>query len=206
LSTTVRPTETMSLSQVVQADSGSPRPISPPGETAPTAGLLANRPADASLLADEDIDLGPSILAWIMVPPIAAVILAVFLRRRRMLALDPALARASRARRTAVRRLGIGGADAVATSISGYVADRARLPSPTITRQEVREVLESHGADETLREEVDRILRACERARFTGASIDDPAIAREARAALERLDRLRWTRTAAPDSMEGVGA
>lgn len=203
---TVRPTETMSLSQVVQADSGSPRSISPPGETAPTAGLLANRPADASLLADEDIDLGPSILAWIMVPPIAAALLAVFLRRRRMLALDPALARASRARRTAVRRLGIGGADAVATAISGYVADRARLPSPTITRQEVREVLESHGADETLRDEVDRILRACERARFTGASIDDPAIAREARAALERLDRLRWTRTAASDSMEGVGA
>jgi len=202
---TVRPTETMSLSQVVQADSGSPRAGSSPRETAPTAGLLANRPADGSLLADEDLDFGPSILAWIVVPPIAAVVLALLLRRRRLLALDPALARASRARRTAMRRLGVGGADAVATAVSGYVADRARLPSPTITRQEVREVLASHGAEEPLREEVDRILRTCERARFTGAAVDDPAISRDAASVLERLDRLRWTRNAPSTAMEGVG-
>lgn len=191
----VKPTETMSLSAVVQ---GGDRPLQPRDRgTASgdeTTGLLVNVPADPRMLVDEAIDLDWRVAFVVVVPPLLAVSAILILRRRWRFLEDERFARASRARRTALRRLRDGDADAVATALAGFVADRGRLPSPTITRQEVREILEQRGAESTLIEETDEILRRCERARFGSGGQLEPGLVEQTRTCLGRLDRLRWTR------------
>ncbi|MGA1393042.1 MAG: hypothetical protein ACO38W_07790, partial [Phycisphaerales bacterium] len=194
----VKPTETMSLSQIVQAGGSSPRPrgAGATGEAA-KEGLLASLPATSDLLRDQAIDIDWRSVAVVAGPPVLAIGAIVFLRHRRRLLDDEGLARASRARRTALRRLRGGDADAIAAALSGYVADRGRLPSPTITRQEVRETLEKLDADPSLVDEIDRILRSCERSRFAGDRFDGRGLIEQSTACLARLDRLRWSRPAA---------
>lgn len=191
----VKPTETMSLSQIVQSGGSSPRPRpNGGGSDAPSEGLLANRPGTSDLLRDEAIDLDWRVVAAVAAPPVLAIAAIVFLRHRRRLLEDEGLARASRARRTALKRLRAGNADAIAAAISGYVADRGRLPSPTITRQEVRRMLEGLEAEPSLIDEIDRILRGCERSRFAGDRFDGHGLIEQSKTCLARLDRLRWSR------------
>jgi hypothetical protein len=194
----VKPTETMSLSQIVQSGGSPPRP-GPAGAAngASSEGLLANLPGTSDLLRDEAIDLDWRVVAVVAAPPVLAIGAIVFLRHRRRLLEDEGLARASRARRTALKRLRTGDADAIAAAISGYVADRGRMPSPTITRQEVREALESLDAEDALVDEIDRILRSCERSRFAGDRFDGRGLIEQSTACLAKLDRLRWSRPAA---------
>lgn len=192
----VKPTETMSLSQIVQSG-GSSRPRADAGDRARGAeGLLANLPADADLLRDQAIESDWRIVAMVAVPPLVAIAAIAMLRHRRRLLEDEGLARASRARRTALKRLRGGDADAISASLSGYVADRGRLPSPTITRQEVRAILEQHEVEPTLVDEIDRILRSCERSRFAGERFDGHGLVDQAKSCLARLDRIRWNRPA----------
>ena len=204
----VEPTETMSLSQVVAADGAVSRrdasrsPTS--GDVPPDRpGLLANVPVSDTLLRDDlatlDWGLGVAVLA----PPMLGLLLLAHLRRRRRFAERPDLARASRARRTARRRLAGGDADAIAAAVGGFVADRSRHPSPTITRLEVRSTLERREAPEELVERIDRLLRRCERARFAGDELDLRTTTEEARACLAALDRLRWTAVADAASTGG---
>ena len=191
----VKPTETMSLSQIVQSGGSSPRP-GPAGAAngASSEGLLANLPGTGDLLRDQAIDLDWRVVAVVAAPPLLAIVAIGFLRHRRRLLEDEGLARASRARRTAIKRLRAGDADAIAAAISGYVADRGRMPSPTITRQEVREALESLDAEDSLVDEIDRILRSCERSRFAGERFDGRGLIEQSKACLAKLDRLRWGR------------
>ncbi len=196
---TVKPTETMSLAQIVQSGGTAPRPRGSGVDQAQNAeGLLANLPSDAGLLRDQAIDLDWKVLTIVGAPPILAIVAIAALRHRRRLLEDEGLARASRARRTALRRLRGGDADAIAASLSGYVADRGRLPSPTITRQEVRAILEQHEVEPTLVDEIDRILRGCERSRFAGERFDGHGLVEQAKGCLARLDRIRWNQTAGP--------
>lgn len=195
----VRPTETMNLSQVVQADGAAPRSrladgAAEGGQDRP--GLRANVPVSLALLQDDAPTIDWRVGAMVLGPPIVAMILIAHLRRRRMLAENPGLARASRARRTALRRLAPGDADAIAAAISGYVADRSRHPSASITRQEARAALEARSAPGELVSEVDRLLRACERIRFTGGTLEHGELASDARTCLARLDRVRWSAAA----------
>jgi hypothetical protein len=197
---TVQPTETMSLSQVVQADGAAPRSRLAGGLDGTSTdedrlGLRANVPVSDALLRDGVIALDWRLGGVVAVPPVLALLTVAYLRRRRLLAENPDLARASRARRTALRRLAPGDADAVAAAITGFVADRARRPGATITRQEVRTILDLKQAPPELADRVDRILEACERARFTGGSLADSDTVAGARQCLAKLDRLRWTRS-----------
>ena len=194
---TVKPTETMSLEQIVQSGGGTPRARANGAARANDAqGLLANLPSNADLLRDQAIDLDWKVLAIVAAPPVVAIAAIAALRHRRRLLEDEGLARASRARRTALKRLRRGDADAIAAAISGFVADRGRLPSPTITRQEVREILSTHEAEATLVDEIDRLLRSCERSRFAGERFDGHGVVEQAKACLARLDRVRWNRPA----------
>lgn len=194
---TVKPTETMSLSQIVQSGGSTPRTRGGRVDrTQDVEGLLANLPSDADLLRDQAIDLDWKVLTIVGAPPILAIVAIAALRHRRRLLEDEGLARASRARRTAIRRLRGADADAIAVALSGYVADRGRLPSPTITRQEVRVLLESHDAEPTLVDEIDRILRSCERSRFAGERFDSHGLVEQAKGCLARLDRIRWNQPA----------
>ena len=90
--------------------------------------------------------------------------------------------------------------DARRSSDSGeaIASDRGRLPSPTITRQEVRAILEQHEVEPTLVDEIDRILRGCERSRFAGERFDGHGLVEQAKGCLARLDRIRWNQTAGP--------
>lgn len=192
----VRPTETMSLTQVVQSDGAAPRSRLSAGDDASSRterpGVRANVPVSDLLLTSSDLELDWRLGSAVAIPPILAVLAIVHLRRRRLFAENPGLARASRARRTALRRLRPGDADAIAAALSGFVADRAGHPSPTITRQEVRAALERQGASAALAQQVDRLLAGCERARFGGGPIDDPDALAQAKDCLRDLDGLRW--------------
>jgi hypothetical protein len=61
----------------------------------------------------------------------------------------------------------------------------------------VREALESLDAEDALVDEIDRILRSCERSRFAGDRFDGRGLIEQSTACLARLDRLRWSRPAA---------
>ena len=78
--------------------------------------------------------------------------------------------------------------DGVSTALLGYIADRVGAPEGSLTRREAIDVLAMAGVEPEAREEVDLLLRRCERGRYAGESIDT----REVIAILARLDAMDW--------------
>ena len=58
----------------------------------------------------------------------------------------------------------------------GLVADRENLAAAGLTRPRLRDILEGGGVDTEVRAEMERILDACDAARFAPGSVDDTAM------------------------------
>jgi len=104
-------------------------------------------------------------------------------RRRRRYHEDVGFARRSRALRDAERRLmeadgafragkPEAGFAAMHAAVYGYFADRANVPSASLSNESIASWLEANGADAARIEETRRVIAACDLARYAAASAD----------------------------------
>ncbi len=185
----VEATERLDLSAVL----GGGAPTAPAPASVLEGGLHPNAPIGPSLLRDEAVHPDGRWLAVLALPPLVATALLLLLRRQRFLAAHPALARAARARRTALRRLSSGDADAIATALCGYVADCSLAADRSLTSREALAELERCGVPDAVRDRFGEIVRACERSRFGGAAVDARTLVNDAARCIADLHRLRWS-------------
>lgn len=186
----VRATASLDLSEVLGAAAPRASAAAPPLER----GLLPNATLDAATLRHEGVSPDWRWLLVALLPPLAAAALLLAVRRSRFLAANPAVARANRARRTALRRLSGADADAIATALCGYVADGSLAADRSLTSREAIAELERCGVPEAIRGSFARIVRECERSRFGGAPIDTRTLVNDAARCIADLHRLRWAR------------
>lgn len=196
---TVQATEQLDLSEVLGAAAAPAAAATPALE----GGLHANATLDASRLHEGPIDPDWRWLAIAALPPLAAAALLLVLRRRRFLAAHPAIARAARARRTSLRRLSSGDADAIATALCGYVADCTLAADRSLTSREAIAELERCGVPEPIRDRFGEIVRACERSRFGGAAIDARTLVNDAARCIADLHRLGWAQSSRSSETSG---
>ncbi|MCP3905880.1 MAG: protein BatD [Planctomycetes bacterium] len=195
---TVEATTEVGMADVIGADGGAVRPAAT-GLTESAAGLLANEADVARLLARQGF-----VPRWWHLLPVAAppllylAVLAGHWHTRRLRD-DHGYARRRGARRTASRRLADaaratdgGGAEAVASALSGYIADRCNVPSGSLTAAEAAGRLHHGAVDADLAGEVEQLLSECEHARYAGGVATDPAaLMRRAEGCIARLERER---------------
>lgn len=186
----VRATASLDLSEVLGA--ATPRVAEPAPQL--ERGLLPNASLDATTLRHEGVTPDWRWLLVAVLPPLAAAALLLALRRSRFLAANPAVARANRARRTALRRLSGADADAIATALCGFVADGSLAADRSLTSREAIAELERCGVPEAIRDSFAKIVRECERSRFGGAPIDTRTLVNDAARCIADLHRLRWAR------------
>ncbi len=150
---------------------------SEPALKALAEGLAANVTDPSLLLANSSLQLGWAAAGGFALPLLAAMAVVTVQRRRRRLIDDRALARRSRARRSAeekLRRLSgdsspSAGAALAADALIGFVADCFNLPAGAMTAAEVALALETRGASEALVAGVREFLGACDAASYAGA-------------------------------------
>lgn len=190
----VRPAERLALSQIVggRVEGGSNGAPIAKLEIVP-GGLVANAPIDPSILRNAWAPNSLPIATALLVGPplaIAALGLVRIVRERRDA--DPAALRARRAARRARGAIAAASGDPAALlhAITGFVVERLGAPEGSRTRSDALRLLEAHGVDAALRARVDRLLAACERARFAPSTAQPgDASHGEALAALDALDR-----------------
>ncbi len=164
--------------------------------TATAEGFLANVNPSLSMVRSQSSAFGWAVATGaLIVPPLLCGGVLLARRRARRFAGDAGAARESAASATASQRLARG---ECALAIAGYIADRMRLPGLSLTRREAATALQQAGACDDLREEIDSLLVAAERARFDTAG---PTVSAKATTASERdearnciraLERLEW--------------
>jgi hypothetical protein len=195
---TATPASQMDLSKIVNANggagTGAGQPAVPATQlTEVEGGLMANRPLGPDILANERGEFAaPAAAALVLPPACAAAALAWSLHRRRHAA-DAGLARRSRARRTADRRLAqAADAAGVAGAVTGFVEDAIGRAPGTLTRGDLAAVLEANRVPDDVRSTVTDLLSRCDRARYApnaaGAGTEDLRTA--AAAAIATLDLL----------------
>lgn len=193
----VRPASEMDLSRIERAG-GSDRPeVETPGTqlTAVEGGLTANRPVTPALLANTRPSFSTAVLLALAVPPVVVGAASAWRLHRRRHEQDAGLARRSRARRTAERRLqSATDAAAVARAVAGFVEDRLGRAEGTMTRGDLRQALEAQGLADGGPAEAVHVLEACDRAVYgagmAGAELE--ALRARAARALDALDRASW--------------
>jgi hypothetical protein len=145
-----------------------------------------------------DRGMTPAQAAAVVVPPVLCGAFMVFLSRRRRYAGDAGLARARRARAHALRKLRhVTGADdpssALHEALGGYLADKLGVLPGAVTSHEAGALLRERGMDDGTIEGAERILRACERARYAAAPLSADeirALVDAAGKAIERVEAL----------------
>jgi hypothetical protein len=148
----------------------------------------------------------PGWWAALLAPPLALGVLGLRRRRERRLARDPAARRRTLAlaeARRRLRRTAGGGGDAgaltdLAHAIAGYVGDRTGRPVTAVGAGELRDLAADLGLAE-VGEQLARVLRTCDEARFAGrdSSASPATLAAEAERLLMALEhaspkRPRW--------------
>lgn len=159
-------------------------------------GLLANAAPTSDLLQDQRLRFGAGAVSLLLVPPVLAL-MALIVRRRSDASLkDRGLSRALGALRNAREAIaGASDAAAVGVALCTYVADRTSHAAGTITRGQAMQLAAQAGADDELKQALDRLLSASERAAFAPDRGGDATnVRRDAAALLQRLDRLAWKR------------
>ncbi len=127
--------------------------------------------------------------------PVAGfALLGLYLRRRRNGA-SSGRARLRTAAAEAKRRLELAAsstepAEVLHRAVSTYVADVFDLPAGSTTSGDVEEFLANQSLDETVRENLIRIMRVCERVRYGGAWLNRQEIAALSDAARHAMDAL----------------
>ncbi len=183
----VVPSERISTESIL-GSTGTPTPASE-DVVAASGGIVANMAVTHESIRGSSLVLGKvgTALALVLPPVICGGVL-VIQRRKDRLRGDVAFARRASARSTARSRLKSG--ESVA-ALTGFIADHANRTSGTLTRHEVRKLIERAGGTAELVEEIDALLRNAERSQFaaTAAAADcDPAAVQRAIAALGTLD------------------
>lgn len=197
IAVTATPAAQMDLSKIVNANGAvagaTGQPAAPATQlTEVEGGLVANRPLGPAILATERWEFGAPAAAALALPPAcAAAALAWSLHRRRHAA-DAGLARRSRARRTADRRLAQAtDAAGVAGAVTGFVEDAIGRAPGTLTRGDLAAVLAANRVPDEVRTTVTELLARCDRARYApnaaGAGTDELRAA--AAAAIATLDQ-----------------
>ncbi|NLV42695.1 MAG: protein BatD [Candidatus Hydrogenedentes bacterium] len=126
----------------------------------------------------------------------------LWLHRRRRLETDIPYARRQHALKRARGALGRAdgqSAEPVQLALAGFVADLVNVNAAGLTASDVADLLGGHGCDLSLVKETTDILRACERARYSGAALppgDLESLRARAEALLEPLRRALMEGTA----------
>lgn len=128
-------------------------------------------------------------------PPIAYAGFALFLRRRRRFASDTAYSRAYHARRRAHDELARvtnsrGGVESLSRAATNYLADVTNRAEGAITFADAQTLVAQLPVDAATSEKLLKVIRACERHRYAGASLSDAEVSALAHAAEEAIDAM----------------
>ena len=160
-----------------------------------TAGILrSNRTVDQAIIGYLPVRFGWPMITTLSLPPSLFAIATIVRVRRRHLASNPQLIRASNARRTALARLEENDAvaDRVHHALCGIVAARLHRIETAMTTRETVEAARSAGLADDDREELAAILGAAEAARYApGDDRSERRLVDRAVVLVEALDRLR---------------
>ncbi len=134
--------------------------------------------------------------AWAMLlPPVLFTVFWLWTRRQWRLKTNPAYARRNRAY-TKVRKsfssiMARGDAgEALYRALVTYIADRVHMPSAGLTSADVKSLLDEAAAPPAMKEALVRVLRACERARYSGGALQKEEVAALLEAAQDCVQRL----------------
>ena len=153
-------------------------------------GLVANRPVGPALLANHRVALDAATGAALALPPLLTVGALGWRMHRRRHESDAGLARRSRARQQADRRLAAAtDAAAVARAVTGFVEDTTGRAEGTLTRGDLARVL-ADRVPAPLGEQVAALLAECDRARYAGSASEQVAqsLRPKAQAAIDALE------------------
>ena len=191
---TVRPADTMSVADVVEAGGRAPvntelRELS--------GGILANYTGMDEVLTHQAFAPGWRSAAAVSVPPVLFFACLVMHRQRDRLRRDPRYARRRSAGRRALKKIdearkyvGTEAADWLAATLTDYVADCCGLPTGGLTRADARNELERRNVPADAVAQVDHLLETCEDLKFAG--LDSSAgqdLAVRATECVKRLER-----------------
>jgi hypothetical protein len=189
---TVRAAERLQLSQIVGGSVGDSANAQ---RTTVVGGLRANMPPTQAMLATSgptnasSLIASPLIASAVAIPPLACLGLLVLRRVQQAREADPLRRRARRAGAVARETLAADrSAAGILRAITGFIADRCGLAEGARTRPECIEALRTRNTDPAVIERVDRLLAACERARYAPAE-STTADSAEADATLAALER-----------------
>lgn len=195
----VRPASTMAMSEIVQSSGVKPRAT----ELTPVAGgILANFVGTDALLASESLKPSWWLIVLLALPPVLFVTVAIGKARAVKLGSDPALVRQRKALKRAHDALAsaanatgeAGTANAVASAVAGYVADRCNLPPGAHTKSDVDACLKQRNINGELARETIALLQQCEHSAYTGsASRESNGLIREARDVIDKLHKASWS-------------
>jgi len=198
ISIRVKAANRLSLSEVVEADTGRPRLAAPLIER--TEGLLANFADPEALLEDQEWSVSRGWTVLLVGCPLLYVGTFFVHRRSRRYRDDRAWRRRAHAAATARRllRMARGGgttnAELVGDALLGYVADRLDAPAGALTRTEAAHRLTERGVEKSLRGELDDLLAEVEAARYGGLRPGSPdsRLIERAEHCLHELERVRF--------------
>ncbi len=197
--------ERMNRSQIVGATAPEEAPAAAPLK-ALAGGLLANAPPSAALLRDDRVTIGTGIALAAVLPPSLCLVLAIRRRVEERRRADPARLRAAGAAKVALAGLANGATpDAILAALTGYIADRCTLPDGHRTRGDAVAALRERDVPPDLVDAVDRLLGACERARYAPRAGDAISLD-EARSLIGRLERTTLRRGSAVAATNGGAA
>ncbi|MBL9140856.1 MAG: BatD family protein, partial [Phycisphaerae bacterium] len=197
----VRPATEMDISRIERADGVERTDGSSPGTqlTEVEGGLTANHPVTLAILNNDRMQWSLPLALALLLPPATVGAAAAWRLHRRRHERDAGLARRSRARRTAERRLQQAtDAAGVARAVAGFVEDRLGRAEGTMTPGDLQTALRAHGVAQQDHGAVLELLEQCNRSVYAGASATGEVSALKARAAkaLDTLDRAAWSRAA----------
>ena len=169
--------------------------------TSASAGLLANYPAEAALASAEPFRLTPVSIAWLGVPPLLFVGIAVlrtssrFRQRhasaiRQRVAGKRAIARLNRVESTDVHSQ----AQTVLAAVGDFIADRLAMQSRAMTSGDVAATLRQRAANDDLVTEIQDLLNQCERIVYAGSASNPESIDKlvpRAKSCIKKLERAR---------------
>ncbi len=164
-----------------------------PGIQAPDG--LAPIVRDAGTLGQAHSGLSTNLMVAVM-PPLAYAGLFLLARHRRRLRDDKDFARDYFARSKSQKRLaGVRGAkdptDALFRAVAGFVADKLHHEEAGLTSADARRAVAERGLPSELAAGIEKILRACERARYANVQLSPAemsALLDAARTAMDELE------------------
>lgn len=190
------------MGEFVPAESAPiPLEVIPAVQTAPPPPVAARAQAELRPIARGDDSIAQRHATWpantlaLALPPLGYAACLAYVRRRRRLIEDPEYARDYYARSKSQKRLaGVPGAadptEALFHALAGFVADKLHVEEAGMTSVDAHEAIIRRGIAVEVADNVAKILRACERARYAGAQLSGAEINALLDAARQAMDRV----------------